>query len=263
MAENNANHHLFVDESGDAVLFGGDGPRFFMLGAVHLPDPDDAHHKLEQLRQSLLTDPYFATVPSMQAAEKKTALAFHAKDDLAEVRREVFRLLPQFGATVQVAIRRKHDMAREAKELREKRYHRTPEMAYDDLVERVLVDMIRPDGQTHILFAWLGKSDRIAALKKAISQVVRWQESPDDPSFMDRVFVSVAYPKDAAGLQVADYYLWAVQRMFEKGEVRFFNSVASSYRLILDLDDKRHSEQGAAYHAQNPLHIDKIKPVAG
>jgi hypothetical protein len=40
-----------------------------------------------------LADPYFKGVPSMQADAKKTALFFHAKDDLPEVRREVFRVL--------------------------------------------------------------------------------------------------------------------------------------------------------------------------
>ena len=40
-----------------------------------------------------MSDPYFNGVPSMQAKARKTALAFHAKDDLPEVRRDVFTLL--------------------------------------------------------------------------------------------------------------------------------------------------------------------------
>jgi predicted RNA binding protein YcfA (HicA-like mRNA interferase family) len=45
------------------------------------------------LRTSILADPYFAGVPSMQADRRKTAIMFHAKDDLPEVRRQVFQCL--------------------------------------------------------------------------------------------------------------------------------------------------------------------------
>lgn len=139
----------------------------------------------------------------------------------------------------------------------------TPNMAYDDLVGRMLVKMIPAKKQTHILFARRGKSDRIDALRDAISQVVRWQESTDDPSFMDRVSVAAAQPHEAAGLQIVDYYLWAVQRLFEKRQPRFYNSIAGGCRLILDLDDQRNSDKGEVYHAGNPLTPEKIKPVAG
>jgi hypothetical protein len=49
--------------------------------------------ELNALRTTLLAEPYFQNVPSMQASQGKTAVAFHAKDDLPEVRREVFNLL--------------------------------------------------------------------------------------------------------------------------------------------------------------------------
>jgi hypothetical protein len=90
------NEHYFVDEAGDLTLFdargniivGNEGvSQFFMIGVAHLPDPDQVLRELEQLRAGLLADPYFKDVPSMQPERKKTALCFHAKDDLPEVRR--------------------------------------------------------------------------------------------------------------------------------------------------------------------------------
>ncbi len=94
--------HYFVDEAGDATLFDRHGriivgtegcSRYFILGLLNNPQPDRLGRDLEELRASLLSDPYFAKVPSMQPEAKKTALAFHAKDDVPEVRREVFHLL--------------------------------------------------------------------------------------------------------------------------------------------------------------------------
>ena len=94
--------HYFVDEAGDGTLYDKHGKglvrtegcsKFFMLGVVLLRDPKRLAIELEDLRATLLADPYFAGVPSMQPNKKKTAVAFHAKDDLPEVRREVFALL--------------------------------------------------------------------------------------------------------------------------------------------------------------------------
>jgi hypothetical protein len=88
--------HYFVDEAGDGTLFDRRGrvilgthgcSRFFILGLVDLPDPDAVDRELEDLWAQLLADPYFAGVPSMQPQARKTAQAFHSKDDLPEVRR--------------------------------------------------------------------------------------------------------------------------------------------------------------------------------
>ena len=76
------------------VIIGTPGcSRFFLLGLLDVPDPATLQHALVDLRGRLISDPYFQNVPSMQSDGQKTALAFHAKDDLPEVRREVFALL--------------------------------------------------------------------------------------------------------------------------------------------------------------------------
>ena len=194
----------------------------------------------------------------------KTALCFHAKDDLPEVRREVFRLLPTFGAKVQVAIRRKVDIAAEARDAFQRTGQKlSPHDVYDDLVKRLFKPLLHKADQNHIVFARRGKSKRQEALKLAISKAKRnceaaWGISADRPTA-----TASAYPSESAGLQVIDYYLWAVQRLFERGEDRFFTLLASQYRLIMDLDDQRNRPYGEWYSDRNPLELGKIKPVAG
>ena len=73
--------------------------------------------------------------------------------------------------------------------------------------------------------------------------------------------VSAAFPHQFAGLQIADYYLWTLQRLFERGEERFFSLLAPNYRLIMDLDDRRNMPEGEWYSAGNPLTLQKIMPV--
>lgn len=97
---------FFVDEAGDTTLFDKKGSiivgetgnsKVFMVGVAMVSDPRNVRIELNNLRQSLLKDPYFSGVPSMQPEAQKTCLYFHAKDDLPEVRREVFNLLKKLG----------------------------------------------------------------------------------------------------------------------------------------------------------------------
>lgn len=173
-------------------------------------------------------------------------------------------MLPQLNATVQIAIRRKAAMYSESLELQARSGGRlTPNMMYDDLVGPTLHGLTPRVRQTRVLFARRTNSDRIESLNRAIEEGLRWRVGPDDPSFMDRMTVETGQPSDAVGLQVIDYYLWAVQRLFEKGQPRFFNAIAGAYRKIVDLDDKRSGPDGEVYDAGNPLTLEKIKPVAG
>ena len=50
---------------------------------------------MTKLRFALLADPYFAGVPSFRPGRKQTALGFHARDDVPEVRYAVFKLLAE------------------------------------------------------------------------------------------------------------------------------------------------------------------------
>jgi hypothetical protein len=61
------------------------------------------------------------------------------------------------------------------------------------------------------------------------------------------------------GLMKVEEPLWAVQRMFERGEDRFFLALKDDYRLIVDLDNTINQSHGEWYTNNNPLTLDKIK----
>jgi hypothetical protein len=91
--ESQAPHTYFVDEAGDGVIYDGKGrvlvgtgkvQDYFTLGMVECWSMDSLTKELAALRAQLLADPYFKGVPSMQPEANKTALFFHAKDDLLD-----------------------------------------------------------------------------------------------------------------------------------------------------------------------------------
>lgn len=265
-------HHYFVDEAGCITLFNKQGKsiignpgvsKVFMVGVAHVPKPHVAREYLDGLRKDLLEDAYFKGVPSMQPSANKTASCFHACKDVAEVRYHVFKLLPILKVKVQIAIRRKNEIVKEAR-ISQKLFKQKlrPDKIYDDLVKRLFKGMLHTAEENIIVFARRGRTDRFEALQNAISRSKRnFENSHGIPS--DRpTHISSAQPHEHAGLQVIDYYLWALQRLFERGEDRFFNMLAGDYSLIVDLDDKRNNDYGEYYSKNNPLSLKKIKPVA-
>ena len=123
--------YYFVDEAGDGTLFSKRGrvivgmegcSHFFILGLLDVPDTESLAREMEELRAGLLADPYFRGVPSMQPEAKKTALAFHAKDDLPEVRREVFNLLLRHNLRFFAVVRDKRNALQRALEAARHRF---------------------------------------------------------------------------------------------------------------------------------------------
>ena len=86
-----------------------------MVGIAFVPQPDALDEALTTLRIELLADPFLNRIPSFQPSRRKTAIAFHAKDDVPEVRLRVFNLLMRFDIEVFVAIRTKRVLVEQAR----------------------------------------------------------------------------------------------------------------------------------------------------
>jgi len=266
--------HYFVDEAGDGNLFnkqeriiiGTEGcSRFFILGLLDVREPETLTRELEELRSQLLADPYFRSVSSMQPGAKKTALAFHAKDDVPEVRREVFRLLLRHKLRFFAVVRDKRKLLGYVRQRNERepayRYH--PNELYDYLVRRLCKNLLHKDDEYCIYFSRRGKSDRTAALREALETARRrfyeqWGIGGDAP-----VNVSASTPPEHGGLQAVDYFLWALQRLYERREERYVELLWPAFRLVNDLDDTRQAKYGVYYTQKKPLTLAAIEDLLG
>ncbi len=267
--------HYFVDEAGDPVLFSARGKlivglegcsRHFLLGLLDVPEPDPLGRKLDDLRTRLLVDPYFCGVPSMSASERKTAVAFHAKDDLPEVRREVFTLLrDQPGLRFFAVVRDKAAVAASVRDrnLRDAVYRYRPDELYDLTVRRLVESHLHLDGEVRLCFARRGTAHRSAALQEALNRARADFDAAHQPPSATRFVVTVSTPDKAPGLQAADYFLWALQRLFERGEDRYVEYLWPAFRLVRDLDDLSESVDGLTYTQRRPLRAKRPQKDAG
>lgn len=255
----------FVDEAGDGILFDRKGnsiigtegcSRFFILGAVDVPQPEIIAGELGILRERLLQDPLLSNIPSMQLSQRKTALAFHAKDDIPEVRYEMYHLLRKFTDIRFFAIVRDKTSVLEYVRQRNKsdltyRYH--PNELYDYMVRRLFKEKLHKEKEYQICFAKRGNSNRTKALREALDSArhrfaQQWGIISDAT-----IHVTASYPANTVCLQVADYFIWALQRLFERSEDRYLRGIWSSCSLICDADDPRGIGKGVFYNKKKPL----------
>jgi len=83
------------------------------------------------------------------------------------------------------------------------------------------------------------------------------QEIPKDER--PKIHVRSGLSKYNAGLQAVDYYLWALQRCYERGVDRFLRNIRNHCKLIMDIDDKRNNEYGEYYNNKNPITADCLR----
>lgn len=266
--------YYFVDESGDGTLFdrkgrcivGGEGcSRFFIIGYLEVADPERLDADMRSLRERLLSDPYFKMVPSMQPDRKKTAVVFHAKDDVAEVRKEVFALLLGHEVKFFAAVKNKYKVLQYVQQRNQVdgAYRYQPNELYDFIVRRLLKNALHKADKHEIVFSERGKSDRTSALREAV-EVTRdrfcQQHGVESTSEMD---VIAGKPVQCAGLQAVDYFLWALQRMYERREGRYVEYLWPHFRLVLDMDDVRDNQYGTYYTQKRPLTLAALKELPG
>ncbi|MDD5268349.1 MAG: DUF3800 domain-containing protein [Methylococcales bacterium] len=273
---------IFVDEAGDPTLFKGrrgtplvGSPgcsRFFILGKLEVENPAVLAHKLKVLRTELLNDLYFTGVESFRPERKKTAHAFHAKDDLPDVRYRVFSLLCAEGSALRFhavvcdknALLDREQTKREANPA----YRYQPNALYDSLVRSLFSKFHRLADRYELCVARRGQKDRNEALTLALEHAEGDFEATFGYSRGGSAAwrITVSDPGTEACLQSVDYFLWALQRFYEQrlhpltGEAqpredRYLNLLWPQMAEIHDLDFG--TERGTYFNKQRHLALDE------
>lgn len=262
----------FVDEAGDGVLFGpkgrvrnldNDGPKYFMLGMISCDNESHIIDQLGELRKSLMGNPLFRTIHSMQPESNKTFRAFHAKDDHAEVRMKVFEAILNFDfrffaviksmESVREYVKRRNEMHLEY------RYH--PNDLYDYMVRALFRQRLHLSENYRITFATRGNSKRNEALRAELMKTRNSFLQKTGRQYEINLNILSEYPWEMPCLQIADYCMWALQRYYERYECRFLEAIWPKVSLIRDLDDPNAVKAYGSYYDRNKNlpDIDKIK----
>jgi len=251
--------YFFVDESGDPVFFNRKGDcivgregcsKVLIIGFVMIDDPASIRKGLSHLRRTVLDDSYFKGIPSLA----RTARAFHANDDIPEVRERVYRLIAGMDFRAEIIV------ARKIVQVFRKKHHSREGEFYDDIVSKLFHGKLHLSCRNVVYYAKRGSSSRQRPLEQAIARAGTEFEERWKTKVASETRVLVQGPVEEPCLQVIDYVNWAVYRAFVRGEVRFLDLIQERVRLICDIYDTDRYP-GNFYSRRNPFDVNKISPL--
>ncbi len=217
---------------GKVNLLGSDGvSKAFMLGMAHIKKPlPEARAEIQDFIDRIAADPFFNSMPSIKKRIDKGPMFLHAKDDPPELRLKFYELLlAEIPFTLQVVVGRK-DIGRFI------RKHKSNDKEfYVELLAHLLSDK-GSHSKLVLDIANLGNVTRMKTLEAALTKATASHNvaRPGVSYKANIVFNPQPYSREPL-LAVADYALWAVQRVFETGQTRYYNLVSKKIRFITDL----------------------------
>ncbi|MEO6290310.1 MAG: hypothetical protein ABIO76_10330 [Ginsengibacter sp.] len=229
--------------------------------------------KIIILQQQVGNDPYFQ-VPSVIKKKEKNGYFFHAKDDLPEIRKLFFDFIKTVNFSFEAVVARKSIERFTTKHKDKEQYF------YADILSHLLKNKLQKGKRLVLNIAEKGTSTKnhnlTLALEKAKERFVENQNRKHIKSGLadamhlkkrsdieSAIVFNETNPLQEPLLNIADYLCWSVQRVFEKGETRYYDHVQEKISLVIDLyDQEKYKEFKNYYTPKHPLTAEnKISPL--
>lgn len=258
--------HRFLDEAGDTTFYGKGKKNIigtngvsnvFILGMVKINEPlDEVRNKIFLLQEKIINDSFYQ-VPSVIKKSTNKGYYLHATDDIPEVRKEMFDLIKTINCSFEVIVGRKVIERYETKHKGKEEYF------YADLLSHLLKNKFKKYNKLVLHISERGKSTKNHNLDLALAKAKqRFNNNDKNSNIKTTVVFNVNYPTLDPLLCLADYFCWTIQRVFEKGEIRYYNYLIEKIKLVIDLYDvENYTNWDNYYTKKNPLTaINKISP---
>lgn len=235
-------YHRFLDEAGDTTFYGkGKSPivgnegvsNCFILGMLQINEPlNKVREKIINLQKEIESDTYFQGIPSIEKKKSKYGYYLHAKDDIPEVRKMAFDLIKSIDCNFECVV------ARKIYNLYEKKHHSKEAEFYADLLSHLLKNKVGKYEKLVLNIAERKKCTTHTNLEFGLQKALtRAKSKSPGKEHNCKVVFNIQQPTNEPLLNIADYFCWAIQRVFEKGEVRYYDSISDQITLVIDLYD--------------------------
>jgi len=135
-------------------------------------------------------------------------------------------------------------------------YRYRPTELYDTLVGELFRKLHRLADRAYICFAKRGTRSRSQALRTALADASRKFEQSFGFRNPTATHVTSTTPPSSDGLQAVDYFLWALQRFYEREEDRYLELVWPLVSEVHDLDFVSEGRRGVFYRQGKPLTLE-------
>lgn len=183
----------------------------------------------------------------------KGGFYFHAKDDSNDLKKVFFDFILTTDCTFQAVVARKNV------DYFKKKHNDTEASFYADLLSHLLKDKFNYS-KLVLNVAERQNSTSNKNLERAIAIASeRSRKKNPEKEITANFRYSVHKFQDEPLLCVADYFCWVIQRVFEKGEVRFYEYLLPKISLVLDLYDSDNYAGWKNYYTAKNLLTPKNK----
>jgi hypothetical protein len=232
--------HRFLDEAGDLNFFGKGGKpilgkdgvsNYFFIGMLTLNEPlKDLRTKILSLQENIEKDSYFKDVPSIIKRQNKGAYFLHAKEDLPEIRKMVFDFIATLDCYFESVMIRK-----DYYQFKTKHKNQQSEL-YSDMLSHLLLDHYPNSNKMILNIAHRSKCTSHKNLENGLIKTGLLSSKKYPGNNMNcKIVFNVQYPSTEPIINLADYFLWAIQRKWERKENRFFDYVSSKIKSVRNI----------------------------
>lgn len=259
--------HRFLDEAGDPTFYKkgrilavgepGISCTFSIGMADFRTDLGAVRAKIIGLQTEISTDSFLNVIPSVKKKIDQGGYFFHATDDPPEVRMLVLRLIESLDCSFEMVV------ARKLPKLFAKNHHNMESEFYADLLSHLIKGKLKSGQRLVLNIAERGSSTRNANLTNALEIAKERAKKKWRPEeICSTCEFNVQTPRKEPLLSVADYLCWSVQRVFERGDMRFYDFIKDKASVIVDLYDIKNYPKGGNYYTrERPLTAkNKISP---
>ena len=234
--------HRFLDEAGDTTFYGkGRIPIVgqpgvslsFAIGMVRFhANLNELRRAVRALQDEVIVDEYLRGIASVAKKAGAGGFYFHATDDPPEVRERFFKFIKSVDCTCEVMV------ARKLPSMFALKHHHQEAEFYADGLSHLLKNKLKRGQKVVLNIAERGASTRNANLQLALTKAVeRFEKKWSVDEISSLVVFNVQNHRTEPLLNVADYLCWSVQRIFERGETRYYDFMGDKIRLVVDLYD--------------------------
>lgn len=269
MKANQHEYHRFLDEAGDTTFYGKgripiigtDGvSNTFILGMVNFKEPlPPIRNRIKELQKSIESNEYYNSVKSVMKRIDKGGFYFHAKDDIPEIRKEYFDFILGINCSFQAIVGRK------IISLFENTHNGKDTDFYADMLSHLIKDKFEKYPKLVLNIAERANSTAINNLEKGLEKAKKRfiSNNPDKP-IISQISFNVHKYQNEPLLSIADYLCWVVQRVFERGEIRYYNYMMEKISLVVDLYDKKSYNNSKNYYTKNNqlTENNKVSPLS-
>jgi len=254
--------HRFLDEAGDTTFYAkgripligrNSSSNVFILGMAAFNEPlQPIRDNILRFEREIENSAYYKNVPSVQKrVQKYGQYFFHAKDDLPEIKKEFFDYIKTVDCSIKVAVGRKQI------DIFENEHNRKEAAFYADLLSYLIRDEFLKHPRMVLNIAERSSSTAInnleSGLKKAQKRFI--VKHPEKENKTKVSFKVLKYINDPL-LRIPDYLCWSIQRIFEKGEIRYYDYIMEKIDAVVDVYDNER-----IYNSENPLNEkNKVSP---